>query len=93
MSNYLERERTERLDHLALAEKALRALLHMHLHDVALRAHAERAMAHVRECQVTITSPDRARSLGQLSRHLDRMNELLAHLDGQAAGPRIQPHV
>jgi len=77
----LERERRLQLDNLNVAEKALRANLHMHDLDETARQHMERALNHVREGFIAVNEPGRARSVQTLVETLvkvERFTERLA---------------
>lgn len=78
--SYQERERAELIRHLATAETALRSILHVHTLTPEFRAHAERAVAHVREGRVVLTDPTRARTVEGLDQHLERTKRFLANL-------------
>ncbi len=83
---YQERERAELFRHLATAETALRAILHVHTLTPEFRAHAERAVAHVREGRVVLTAPESARTVEGLDQHLERTKRFLANLPTRSGG-------
>jgi hypothetical protein len=74
------RQRTRHLALLRTADNALREILHAHLIDPNLRAHADRALAHVREATIAITQPTSVRTVESLTTELDRMGRLLERL-------------
>lgn len=87
LPSFRERERAQHLAQLATAEKALRSILHAHLIDPNLRAHAERAMAHVRESGLVLTNPTQARTVEALGSDIRRVNSFVQSLPRPSLHP------
>ena len=85
LSSFREREREQHLELLAVAEKALRQVLHAHCLDPHFRAHAERAIVHVREGSLTLTSPTQARTVEALGEDLAKVSRFLARVSAPTA--------
>ena len=75
-----ERECRQQLDNLNIAERALRANLHMHGLDDTAREHMERALNHVREGYIATNEPRRARNVQKLVEDLGKVERLMEKL-------------
>ncbi|MBL9127704.1 MAG: hypothetical protein JNL97_08655 [Verrucomicrobiales bacterium] len=87
LASYRDREREQHRALLGAAERALRGILHSHLLEPKLRAHAERAIAHVAESQVALDDPEGARTVEVLGEHLGKVNRFLRQLPSSSLRP------
>jgi len=78
VTRHQRRQHTRHLALLNTDENALREILHAHVVDPHLRAHAERAVCHVRKAHLAPTDPTRARTVDGLVQDLDRVGRFLA---------------
>jgi len=73
------------LGQLQTAEVNLRAGLHQHGLDVIVRAHLERALAHIREAYIAVNEQTRVRPVQELADQLTRVEQMQAELRAQQA--------
>ncbi len=66
------------LGQLQTAEVNLRAGLHQHGLDVIVRAHLERALAHIREACIAVNEQTRVRTVQELADQLTRVEQMQA---------------
>ena len=78
--NRLELLRQVLLGQLHTAEVNLRAGLHQHGMDVLVRAHLERALAHIREAYIAVNEQATIRSGQELADQLARIKQTQADL-------------
>jgi len=71
------------LGQLQTAEVNLRAGLHQHGLDVIVRAHLERALAHIREAYIAVNEQTRVRTVQELADQLTRVEQMQADLRAQ----------
>ena len=77
------------LGQLQTAEVNLRAGLHQHGLDVSVRAHLERALAHIREAYIAVNEQTKIRTVQELADQLARIEQMPAdrHAQETLAGP------
>lgn len=80
-------------DNLTAADKALRANLHLHRLEPLQRDHMERALCHVREAYIAVSSPGRARTVEQLGLDLDRAYRLIQRATTRPSQPASQAKI
>lgn len=68
---------------LQSADTALRAGLNLPCGEALIRAHIERALAHVREAETALHNLVRARTVEQLAEQLARIDEMREELRSQ----------
>ena len=78
--NRLERLRRTLLGQLQTADVNLRAGLHQHGMDALVRAHLERALAHIREATIAVNEKVKIRSVQELADQLARIEQMQAGL-------------
>ena len=71
------------LGQLQTAEVNLRAGLHQHGLDVIVRAHLERALAHIREAYIAVNEQTKIRTVQELADQLARVEQMQADLRAQ----------
>ena len=74
--NRLESQRQALLGQLQTADVNLRAGLHQHGLDAIVRAHLERALAHIREAYIAINEQAKVRTVQQLADQLARIEQM-----------------
>jgi hypothetical protein len=79
--NHLELLRRALLGQLQTADANLRSGLHQHGMDALVRAHLERALAHIREATIAVNEQVKIRSVQELA-------DQLAHIEQMQAGWR-----
>jgi hypothetical protein len=72
-ANLREAKRQALLGQLSAAEAALRANLDLDCAEVTARVHMQRALAHVQEAAVAVSSVGRARTVWQLVEDLTKL--------------------
>jgi hypothetical protein len=87
-----ERERRQQLDNLNIAERVLRANLHMHGLDDTAREHMERALNHVREGYIAVNEPGRARNVGKLVEDFSKVDRLMEKLTNGRTRTGVTTH-
>jgi hypothetical protein len=78
--NRLELLRRALLGQLQTAEVNLRSVLHQHGIDALVRAHLDRALAHIREAYISVNEQAEIRSVQELADQLVRGEQLQAYL-------------
>ena len=94
--NHLELARQTLLGNLHTAEVNLRAGLHQHGLDAIVRAHLERALAHIREASIAVDEQTKVRTVQELADLLARVEQMQADLRAQqtpADEPSTSIHV
>ena len=92
--NLVELRRRALLGQLETAEVNLRAGLHQHGLDALVRAHLERALAHIREVFIAISEQNKARTVQELAGQLARVEQMQAELRAQETPARqISPSI
>lgn len=86
--NLLELQRHALLTQLQQADGSLRTSLHQPGTDALVRAHLERALAHIREASVAVEERIKIRSVQQLAQELDRIQEMLSDLRARQSTPK-----
>jgi hypothetical protein len=81
--NRLERLRRTLLGQLQTADVNLRAGLHQHGMDAIVRAHLERALAHIREAYIAVNEQAKIRTVQELADQLSRIEQIQADLRAQ----------
>ena len=81
--NRLERQRRTLLGQLQTADVNLRAGLHQHGMDAIVRAHLERALAHIREAHIAVNEQTKVRTVQELADQLMRIEQMQADLHAQ----------
>ena len=81
--NRLERQRRTLLGQLQAADVNLRAGLHQHGMDAIVRAHLERALAHIREAYIAVNEQAKIRTVQELADQLSRIEQIQADLRAQ----------
>ena len=81
--NRLERLRQMLLGQLQTADVNLRAGLHQHGMDAIVRAHLERALAHIREAYIAVNEQAKIRTVQELADQLSRIEQIQADLRAQ----------
>jgi hypothetical protein len=79
----VELRRRALLGQLQTAEVNLRAGLHQHGMDAVVRAHLERALAHIREAYIAVNEQTRVRPVQELADQLTRVEQMQADLRAQ----------
>jgi len=79
----VELRRRALLGQLQTAEVNLRAGLHQHGMDAGVRAHLERALAHIREAYIAVNEQIRVRPVRELADQLTRVEQMQADLRAQ----------
>jgi len=79
----VELRRRALLGQLQTAEVNLRAGLHQHGMDAGVRAHLERALAHIREAYIAVNEQIRVRTVQELADQLTRVEQMQADLRAQ----------
>jgi hypothetical protein len=79
----VELRRRALLGQLQTAEVNLRAGLHQHGMDAGVRAHLERALAHIREAYIAVNEQTRVRTVQELTDQLTRVEQMQAALRAQ----------
>ena len=85
--NLLEARQQALLTQLQQADGGLRTSLHQEGTDGLVRAHLERALAHIREASIAVEERIKIRSVQQLARELDRIQEMLSDLRARQTNP------
>ena len=83
--NRLELLRRALLGQLQTADVNLRAGLHQHGMDAIVRAHLERALAHIREACISVNEQTKVRTVQELADQLTRIEQMQADLRAQQA--------
>ena len=78
--NRLELLRRALLGQLQTADANLRSGLHRHGMDALVRAHLERALAHIREATIAVNEQSKIRSVQELADQLTRIEQMQAGL-------------
>ena len=78
--NHLELLRRTLLGQLQTADVNLRSGLHQHGMDAIVRAHLERALAHIREAAIAVNEQTKIRSVQELTDQLTRIEQMQANL-------------
>ena len=94
--NHLELLRRTLLGQLQTADVNLRAGLHQHGMDAIVRAHLERALAHIREAYIAVNEQNKIRTVQELADQLSRIEQMQADLRAQqtpADEPSTSIHV
>jgi hypothetical protein len=78
--NHLELRRRALLGQLQTADVNLRSGLHQHGMDALVRAHLERALAHIREAYIAVNEQTRIRTVQELTDQLARVEQIQAGL-------------
>ena len=81
--NHLELRRRTLLGQLQTADVNLGAGLHQHGMDAIVRAHLERALAHIREASIAINEQTKVRTVQELADQLTRVEQMQADLRAQ----------
>jgi hypothetical protein len=81
--NRLERLRRTLLGQLQTADVNLRAGLHQHGMDAIVRAHLERALAHIREAYIAVNERAKIRTVQELADQLSRVEQMQVDLRDQ----------
>jgi hypothetical protein len=78
--NHLELWRQALLGQLQTADVNLRAGLHQHGMDAIVRAHLERALAHIGEAHIAVNEQTKVRTVHELADQLARVEQIQADL-------------
>ena len=78
--NRLELLRRTLLGQLQTADANLRSGLHQHGMDAVVRAHLERALAHIREATIAVNEQAKIRSVQELADQLAHIEQMQADL-------------
>jgi hypothetical protein len=78
--NHLELRRQTLLGQFQTADVNLRAGLHQHGLDAIVRAHLERALAHIREAYIAVNENAKIRTVQELADELARVEQIQADL-------------
>ena len=78
--NQLELWRRTLLGQLQTADANLRAGLHQHGMNALVRAHLERALAHIREAAIAVDEQTKVRTVQELADQLTRIEQMQAGL-------------
>lgn len=78
--NQLELRRRTLLGQLQTADANLRAGLHQHGMNALVRAHLERALAHIREAAIAVDEQTKVRTVQELADQLTRIEQMQAGL-------------
>ena len=81
--NLLELRRRTLLGQMQTADVNLRAGLHQHGLDALVRAHLERALAHIREAYIAVNEQAKVRSVQELADQFARIEQMQADLRTQ----------
>ena len=81
--NRLELLRRALLGQLQTADVNLRAGLHQHAMDAIVRAHLERALAHIREAHIAVNEQTKIRTVQELTDQLTRIEQMREDLRAQ----------
>jgi hypothetical protein len=81
--NHLELRRRALLGQLQTADVNLRSGLHQHGMDALVRAHLERALAHIREACIAVNEQTKIRTVQELTDQLARVEQIQAGLRAQ----------
>ena len=76
----LDSRRDVLLARLQAADSSLRASLHQHGTDALVRAHLERALAHIREAHIATRERIQIRTVQELADQLTRIEQMQADL-------------
>ena len=76
----LDSRRYVLLARLQAADSSLRASLHQHGTDALVRAHLERALAHIREASIAVNEQTKVRTVQELADQLARIEQMQADL-------------
>ena len=79
----LDLRRDVLLARLQAADTALRASLHQHGTDALVRAHLERALAHIREAHIAVNEQTKIRTVQELADQLTRIEQMREDLRAQ----------
>src|SRR5271163_1467894 len=79
----LDSQRYVLLARLQAADSSLRASLHQHGTDALVRAHLERALAHIREAHIAVNEQAKIRSVQELADQLARIEQMREDLRAQ----------
>jgi len=79
----LELLRRALLGQLQTADVNLRSGLHQHGMDAIVRAHLERALAHIREAYIAVNEQNKIRTVQELADQLVRVEQMQADLRAQ----------
>jgi hypothetical protein len=72
----LDSHRYVLLARLQAADSSLRASLHQHGTEALVRAHLERALAHIREAHIAVNEQAKIRSVQELADQLTRTEQM-----------------
>jgi hypothetical protein len=92
----LDSRRYVLLARLRTADGSLRASLHQHDTDALVRAHLERALAHIREAHIAVRERTQIRTVQELADQLTRIEQMQADLRAEqtpADEPSTSIHV
>ena len=78
--NHLELRRRALLGQLQTADVNLRSGLHQHGMDAIVRAHLERALAHLREAYIAVNEQNKVRTVQELADQLACVEQMQADL-------------
>ena len=78
--NHLELRRQALLGQIQTADVNLRSGLHQHGMDALVRAHLERALAHIREAYIAVNEQAKVRTVQELADQLARVEQMQADL-------------
>ena len=81
----LDSRRYVLLSRLQAADTALHASLHHHGTDALVRAHLERALAHIREAHIAVRERLQIRTVQELADQLTRIEQMREDLSAQQA--------
>ncbi len=84
-------QRKALLSQLTTADTALRAGMGQDCIERLVRAHVERALAHIREAETALQNLARARTVTDLAEQLARIDEMRAELREQEVGLTTNP--
>jgi hypothetical protein len=79
----LDSQRYVLLARLQAADSSLRASLHQHGTDALVRAHLERALAHIREAHIAVRERIQIRTVQELADQLARIEQMREDLRAQ----------
>jgi hypothetical protein len=79
----LDSRRYVLLARLQAADSSLRASLHQHGTDALVRAHLERALAHIREAYIAVNEQTKVRTVQELADQLARIEQMREDLRAQ----------
>ena len=82
-ASILDSRRYVLLARLQAADTALRASLHQHGTDALVRAHLERALAHIREAHIAVNEQTKIRTVQELADQLTRIEQMREDLRAQ----------